>query len=113
MSATTNDLGEALQQLFATIQDRKGADPESSYTAKLLAKGPARIAKKLGEEGVEAAIAGALEEKDELAKESADILYHMAVLWVAVGVTPQDVAAVLAAREGTSGLTEKASRTSS
>lgn len=105
-----NSLATALAQLFATIDARKDADPETSYTAKLLAKGPARIAKKLGEEGVEAALAGALKDKQELAAESADLLYHLAVLWVSVGVTPDDVAAILAQRHGTSGLEEKAAR---
>lgn len=104
------NLATALAQLFATIDARKGADPETSYTAKLLAKGPARIAKKLGEEGVEAALAGALENPEDLAEESADLLYHLAVLWVSVGVMPQDVAAILNARHGVSGLDEKAAR---
>ncbi len=105
-------LANALAQLFAAIEARRGADPETSYTAKLLAKGPAQIAKKLGEEGVEAALAGALQQKAELAAESADVLYHMAVLWAAVGVTPDDVAAILEDRHGTSGLAEKAARAS-
>lgn len=107
MSAT---LPTALEALLATIAARAGADPSESYTAKLLAKGPARIAKKLGEEGVEAALAGALEDRAALAAESADVLYHLAVLWAAVGVSPDDVAAELTRRTGTSGLAEKAAR---
>lgn len=103
-------LGEALADLLTTIEARKSADPQSSYTAKLLAKGPARIAKKVGEEGVEAALAGALEDKAELAAESADLLYHLAVLWAATGVSPDDVAHILTDRHGVSGLAEKAAR---
>lgn len=113
MSDAQTDLATALARLFAVIEARKGADPDSSYTAKLLAKGPARIAKKLGEEGVEAALAGALEDKAGLAEESADLLYHLAVLWASLGVTPDEVAAILDARHGTSGLEEKASRSPS
>lgn len=108
----TSALGPRLDALFATIQSRRGADPSTSYTAKLLAAGPAKAAKKLGEEGVEAALAGALQDKAGLTAESADVLYHLCVLWAAVGVTPDDVAHALAEREGTSGIAEKASRLS-
>lgn len=107
MSAT---LPAALEALLATIAARRGADPGESYTAKLLAQGPDRIAKKLGEEAVEAALAGALEDRAALAAESADVLYHLAVLWAALEVDPGDVAAELARRAGTSGLAEKAAR---
>ncbi len=103
-------LPDALARLLAVIDARKDASPDTSYTAKLLSEGPARIAKKLGEEGVEAALAGALKDKTALAEESADLLYHLAVLWASVHVTPDDVAAVLEARHGVSGLDEKASR---
>ena len=103
-------MSEALDRLFATIATRKGADPASSYTAKLLAEGVEKCAKKFGEEATEAVIAAALRDKTELAKESADVLYHLLVLWAASGITPEDVYAVLRAREGRSGLEEKASR---
>ena len=99
-----------LDKLFATIASRKGADPSQSYTAKLLAAGVEKCAKKFGEEATEAVIAAIQKDKTELAKESADVLYHLAVLWAASGLTPDDVYAVLKAREGTSGLDEKASR---
>ena len=104
------DLGDALARLEATIAARKGADPASSYTAKLLAGGPAAAAKKLGEEAVETVIAAVQGDPDALAAESADLLYHWLVLLAAAGVSTDAVAAKLAAREGRSGLDEKASR---
>jgi len=100
----------SVDQLFATILARKGSDPSTSYTAKLLAAGVEKCAKKFGEEATEAVIAAIQKDKTELAKESADVLYHLLVLWAASGITPQDVYAVLQAREGQSGLEEKASR---
>jgi phosphoribosyl-ATP pyrophosphohydrolase len=102
-------LSEILDRLAATIASRKGADPKSSYTAGLIAD-PARAAKKLGEEAVEAAIAAAQGDKEALASEAADVLYHLLALLAAAGVSLDDVAAKLEAREGTSGLAEKASR---
>ena len=102
---------DALDRLFATIAARRDAgDAENSYTAKLLAAGVAKCAKKFGEEAVEAALAAVSGDKDELAAESADVLYHLAVLWAAAGITPDDVYAKLKAREGQSGLAEKAAR---
>jgi phosphoribosyl-ATP pyrophosphohydrolase len=103
-------MSETLDRLFAVIAARKGADPTSSYTAKLLAEGVEKCAKKFGEEATETVIAAISRDKTELAKESADVLYHLAVLWAASGITPEEVYAVLQAREGTSGLDEKASR---
>ncbi len=100
----------ALDQLHATLKARSTADPGESYTAKLLAKGPQKIAKKLGEEGVEAALAGACGSADELVAESADLLYHLSVLWIARGIEPDHVWQALEARTGQSGLAEKASR---
>jgi phosphoribosyl-ATP pyrophosphohydrolase len=102
-------LSETLDRLAATIASRKGADPKSSYTAGLLAD-PTRAAKKLGEEAVEAAIAAAQGDKEALASEAADLLYHLLALLAAAGVSLDEVAAKLEAREGTSGLAEKASR---
>jgi phosphoribosyl-ATP pyrophosphohydrolase len=99
-----------LDKLFATIASRKGGDPNTSYTAKLLAAGVEKCAKKFGEEATEAVIAAIQKDKTELAKESADVLYHLLVLWAASGITPQEVYAVLQSREGQSGLDEKASR---
>jgi len=101
---------DTLARLQATIEARKGADPSSSYTAKLLAGGPSLAAKKFGEEAIEAVIAATQNDKDALAAESADVIYHWLVLLAASGVTLDEVAAKLEAREGTSGLDEKASR---
>ena len=99
-----------LDRLFSAIAARKGADPKSSYTAKLFAQGAPKIAQKLGEEAVETVIAALTEERAAVTAESADLLYHLLVLWVERGVMPEDVWAELARREGVSGLAEKASR---
>ncbi len=112
MSAQT-PLGEVLSSLFETIQRRKDASPEESYTASLLAAGAERCAKKFGEEAVEAALAGAVKDKAQLTEEAADVLYHLFVLMAATDVSPEDVARALTAREGQSGHAEKASRKSS
>src|SRR5947209_19581207 len=100
---------EVLERLAATIAERKAADRQTSYTAQLLSD-PARAAKKLGEEAVEAVIAAVAAPGDHLAAESADLLYHLLVVLAAAGVSLDDVAAKLEAREGTSGLDEKAGR---
>ena len=101
-----------LEKLFTVIESRRNADPGSSYTARLLSKGRAKIAKKTGEEAVEVVVAALSEGRDDLAAESADLLYHLLVLWVSVGIKPRDVWAQLAKREGVSGLLEKAMRQS-
>ncbi|MEX1037003.1 MAG: phosphoribosyl-ATP diphosphatase [Sneathiella sp.] len=101
-----------LDKLFATVAARKGADPKSSYTASLYSKGSAKIAQKVGEEAVELAIAAALEERDEIISESADLLYHLSVLWANAGIDPADIYDKLLQREGQSGLSEKAARKS-
>jgi phosphoribosyl-ATP pyrophosphohydrolase len=106
-------MSDTIDKLFATIAARKGADPSESYTAKLLAAGVEKCAKKFGEEATEAVIAAIQKDKTELAKESADVLYHLLVLWAASGIAPEDVYAVLKSREGQSGLEEKASRSKS
>lgn len=104
------ELGPQLDRLWQVIEQRRGADPEASYTARLLARGPAKIAQKLGEEAVEAVIEGARADAAALTRESADLLYHLLVLWAALGISPADVAAELKGREGTSGIDEKARR---
>ena len=104
------DLGPALDRLWRVIQSRRNADPQSSYTARLFARGRAKIAQKLGEEAVEAVIEGVGENSAALVRESADLIYHLLVLWAAAGVSPAEVAAELARREGTSGIEEKRSR---
>ncbi len=103
-------LGGVLDRLCATIDARKGADPDSSYTAQLLGKGAEHCARKFGEEAIEAIIAATRGKPEELTAEAADVLYHLMVTLAAAEVSPSDVAAALAAREGTSGLDEKASR---
>ena len=104
------ELGPALERLWQVILSRRGADPQTSYTARLFARGRAKIAQKLGEEAVEAVIEGVGENRAALVGESADLLYHLLVLWAAAGVSPADVAAELGRREGTSGIEEKRSR---
>lgn len=99
-----------IDRLFATIAARKSADPQTSYTAKLLHQGVERCAKKFGEEAVETALAAVSGNKQAIAAESGDALYHLLVLWAACGIKPDDVYTALAAREGRSGLDEKAAR---
>ena len=100
-----------LDDLFATIEARKGADPESSWTAKLLAKGPEKCAEKFGEEAVEAIIEAVKGDKDALTSEAADVLYHLLVMLAAQDVALDDVMSELARRQGVSGIAEKAART--
>ncbi len=99
-----------LTRLAATIAARKGADPETSWTAKLLAKGPEKCAEKFGEEAVEAIIEAVKGDRTKLTAEAADVLYHFLVMLAARDVTLADVEAELARREGTSGIAEKAAR---
>ena len=99
-----------LEALAATIAARKGADPESSWTAKLLSKGPEKCAEKFGEEAVEAIIEAVKGDRARLTAEAADVLYHLLVMLAARDVTLAEVEAELARREGTSGIAEKASR---
>ena len=106
----TSRFAETLDRLAATIEARKGADPASSYTAKLLGGDVGRAAKKLGEEAVETVIAAAQGDADALAAESADLIYHWLVVLARAGVPLDAVAAKLEAREGVSGIAEKAAR---
>lgn len=99
-----------LYDLAATIASRKGADPESSWTAKLLSKGPEKCAEKFGEEAVEAIIEAVKGDRDRLTSEAADVLYHLLVMLAARDVALDDVLAELARRQGTSGIAEKAAR---
>ena len=99
-----------LERLYNVIQSRKGADPETSHSARLLARGTPKIAQKFGEEAVECLIEAVAKRRDLLIGESADVLYHLIVLWVDAGVTPSDVWEELRRREGVSGIAEKASR---
>jgi phosphoribosyl-ATP pyrophosphohydrolase len=101
--------GSILDRLYATIAERRGGDPALSYTAKLFAEGTPRIAKKLGEEAVEIVIAAVAGDRG-LIGESADLLYHLLVLWADAGVAPGEVWSALEARIGISGIAEKNSR---
>ncbi|MFV0336083.1 MAG: phosphoribosyl-ATP diphosphatase [Tropicimonas sp.] len=99
-----------IQKLAGTIEARKGSDPESSWTAKLLAKGPEKCAEKFGEEAVEAIIEAVRGDRARLTAEAADVLYHLLVMLAARDVSLADVEAELARREGISGIAEKAAR---
>ena len=99
-----------LDDLFATILARKDADPSSSWTAQLLAKGPEKCAEKFGEEAVEAIIEAVKGDRDALTGEAADVLYHLLVMLAARDVPLSDVLETLAARQSQSGIAEKASR---
>jgi len=99
-----------MQRLAETIAARKGADPETSWTAKLLAKGPEKCAEKFGEEAVEAIIEAVKGDRERLISEAADTLYHLLVMLAARDVTLSEVENELDRREGRSGIEEKASR---
>ncbi|MEO1493256.1 MAG: phosphoribosyl-ATP diphosphatase [Pseudomonadota bacterium] len=101
---------EVLQRLSEVIVARKAADPDTSWTAKLLAKGPEKCAEKFGEEAIEAVIEAVRGDREALTGEAADVLYHLLVMLAARDLTLADVLAELERREGTSGITEKASR---
>ncbi len=101
----------AINRMAATIDARKGADPDSSWTAKLLSRGPEKCAEKFGEEAVEAIIEAVKGDRARLTSEAADVLYHLMVMCAARGVTLADIEAELQRREGVSGLAEKAART--
>jgi phosphoribosyl-ATP pyrophosphohydrolase len=87
-----------MDRLYKVVDSRRGADPKTSYTAKLFARGTAKIAQKVGEEAVEAVIEGMRGDRQRLVAESADLLYHLTVLWADQGVKPEDVWAALAER---------------
>lgn len=99
-----------IDRLFETVASRKGGDAAESYTAKLFARGTDKIAQKLGEEAVETVIAAVTKDRDGMIGESADLIYHLLVLWADAGIRPEDVLAELERREGTSGIAEKGSR---
>ena len=102
--------GTSLDRLYGVIVSRRGADPAESYSAKLLAGGAPAIAKKLGEETVETIIESLKGDRARLAAESADLLYHLLVLWAAANVSPVEIWRILEGRAGTSGIAEKAAR---
>ena len=99
-----------LDDLFTTIDARRQANPDESWTARLLCEGTDKIVRKVGEEAVETVIAALRTDRDALAAESADLLFHLLVLWADQGLCPDEVWSILQKRQGTSGLVEKASR---
>lgn len=99
-----------LDDLFVTIQSRKTADPSSSWTAQLLAKGPEKCAEKFGEEAIEAIIEAVKDDKAGLTSEAADVLYHLLVMLASRDVALSDVLDELSRRQAQSGLAEKAAR---
>ena len=99
-----------LDRLAAVIASRRSANPELSHSARLLSRGTAKVAQKFGEEAVEAIIEAVAGNREAMVGESADVLYHLIVLWVSVGIEPADVWNELARREGVSGIAEKAAR---
>lgn len=103
-------MADTLHNLERTIRARRVADPETSYVAKLTAKGRRKIAQKVGEEATEAVIAALTEDKTALTGEAADLIFHLLVLLADCDVSLDDVLAELDRREGVSGITEKASR---
>lgn len=106
----TKQTGDILDELFATINNRKGADDTASYTAQLLASGVGHIGRKLNEESVEALMAALAGDRENLTAEAADVVYHLLVLLAAADIDIADLWHELARREGTSGLAEKAAR---
>lgn len=101
---------DILQELYDLIETRKGGDPQTSYTAQLLDAGAEKIARKVAEEAIEVVIAAVHETPERLVSESADVLYHLLVLWAHAGIEPEQVWQALEKRRGTSGIDEKQSR---
>ena len=99
-----------LDRLWDVIDTRRSADPALSHSARLLARGTAKIAQKFGEEAVECLIEAVSGQADALVAESADVLYHLLLMWVDAGIRPEQVWNELQRREGISGIAEKASR---
>jgi phosphoribosyl-ATP pyrophosphohydrolase len=108
--ATAEQLA-VLARLEGVIRSRRGADPESSHTARMLARGTRKCAQKFGEEAVETVVAAVAESRADLASEAADALYHLLIVLASRDVALSDVLAQLAKREGKSGVAEKAART--
>ena len=101
---------DVIDRLMARVIENRDADPETSYTARLISKGRAKIAQKLGEEAIETVIAAMADDKAEIVAESADLMFHLAVLLADAGLSFDDIRAELERREGISGLEEKAGR---
>ena len=99
-----------LEELYETIVSRKGGDPEESYTAKIFEEGLGKSAQKIGEEATEVIVAALRETPAHVVSESADLIYHLLVLWAALEIKPADVIEELKSRSGTSGIEENESR---
>ena len=99
-----------LDRLYDIVMSRRTADPAVSHSARLLSRGAAKVAQKFGEEAVECLIEAVAGNRDALIGESADVLYHLIVMWVSGGVSPDEVWEELRRREGISGIAEKAAR---
>jgi phosphoribosyl-ATP pyrophosphohydrolase len=104
--------GSTLDRLYRVILSRRGADPAQSYSASLMAQGSAKIAQKLGEEAVETVIEAVRGNAKGVVAESADLLYHLLVLWADAGIDPAQIWRALEARSPSSGIAEKKSRPS-
>ena len=102
--------GAILDRLYQVIDSRRAADPAVSHTARLFQKGTRKIAQKVGEEAVETVIEAIRGKRDRLISESADLMYHLLVLWADARINPAEVWQELARREGMSGIDEKNSR---
>ncbi len=101
---------DTLDRLFATIASRRNADPADSWTAAMLAKGPAKCAEKFGEEAIEAIIEAVRGDREALIREGADVLYHFCIMLASQDIGISEIAAELSRRENVSGIAEKASR---
>jgi phosphoribosyl-ATP pyrophosphohydrolase len=99
-----------LDRLWSVVVSRRAADPAVSHSARLLSRGTSKVAQKFGEEAVECLIEAVAGNREAVIAESADVLYHLIVLWVSADVSPDEVWAELKRREGVSGIVEKASR---
>jgi phosphoribosyl-ATP pyrophosphohydrolase len=106
----TGPAAAVLDRLWSVVMSRRSADPAVSHSARLLSRGTAKVAQKFGEESVECLIEAVAGNKDSVVAESADVLYHLIVLWVACGIGPEQVWEELKRREGISGIAEKAAR---
>lgn len=105
-----SNLDDVMQRLAVVISERRNASPEESYVAKLLGRGKKKIAQKVGEEGVEVALALMQEKKESIVSESADLLFHLLIAWEHADISFDELAEELIKREGKSGIAEKASR---
>jgi phosphoribosyl-ATP pyrophosphohydrolase len=102
--------GTVLDRLWEVVDSRREANPSASHSARLLARGKAKVAQKFGEEAVECVIEAAVGNRDALILESADLIYHLMVVWVDAGIRPDEVWAELERRQGISGIAEKSGR---